>query len=95
MLVANASKADPSEKYGTKPVAEQFFRLFELKSIQTSSDFIAYFEPDTLPIRAMWLDRSVKKQSIIQFLSPVFFFVNVVIEVRSYFFLHQKVVRIN
>jgi hypothetical protein len=46
-----------SERYARKPVADQFFRTIDMPALRDNADYFAYMEPDTLPVRALWLDR--------------------------------------
>lgn len=60
VVVANLTRvppAAPSERYARKPVADHFFSVLDAPALRQHADYIAYFEPDTLPVRALWLDR--------------------------------------
>jgi hypothetical protein len=60
VVVANLTRVPASaqtERYARKPVADQFFSVLDTPALRQRADFIAYFEPDTLPVRALWLDR--------------------------------------
>lgn len=60
VVVANLTRVPASaqtERYARKPVADQFFSVLDTPALRQRADYIAYFEPDTLPVRALWLDR--------------------------------------
>jgi hypothetical protein len=60
VVVANVTRVPTNattERYARKPVADQFFRTVDLPALRDNADYFAYMEPDTLPVRALWLDR--------------------------------------
>lgn len=54
------------EKYTHKAIGTQFFNMFRNPELYNHYNYLFYMEPDTVPIRALWMDRIYEEVEFVE-----------------------------